>query len=328
MSQRWLIYALGGGMGHLTRAIALARVAEKHGHSVYILTNSPFANHIPWRCELGLRSTCRIIPATWGKDRVSEVVDQVLQKVNDFTAMIVDTFPRGLGGELASWLPKISIPKVLVHRDLNPRYVRQFQLRSFVAVYDHILLPGEPAAFEALPQSIQTAPWLIRDDNELLTREESRTRLKAGNTSAPVVAVLGCGKEQEIHRRAQLAVRIQHRLPHACVRFVSPLPLEPSGISTVCGWPLLEMLPGVDVMVGAGGYNTVQEARATKTPLLALPEKRLYDRQKHRLTQAEICDSDADLLRRLENLIAKRPQQTPIYTNGVHEAVQVLQQSW
>src|SRR5579872_3952416 len=41
---RWLIYALGGGFGHLTRACALAR--ETRDADVRILTNSPYVDWV------------------------------------------------------------------------------------------------------------------------------------------------------------------------------------------------------------------------------------------------------------------------------------------
>ena len=53
-SSRWLIYALGGGLGHLSRAIALARVAARAaGRTIRVLTNSPFAASVPIEREQG-----------------------------------------------------------------------------------------------------------------------------------------------------------------------------------------------------------------------------------------------------------------------------------
>jgi len=40
-SNTWLIYALGGGWGHLNRAIALGRIASRN-RPVKILTNTPY----------------------------------------------------------------------------------------------------------------------------------------------------------------------------------------------------------------------------------------------------------------------------------------------
>jgi hypothetical protein len=44
-SNTWLIYALGGGFGHLNRAIALGRIASRHRH-VKILINTPYFPYI------------------------------------------------------------------------------------------------------------------------------------------------------------------------------------------------------------------------------------------------------------------------------------------
>ena len=42
-NRRWLIYALGGGYGHFTRALSLARAAKQAGQTVEILYNSELA---------------------------------------------------------------------------------------------------------------------------------------------------------------------------------------------------------------------------------------------------------------------------------------------
>ena len=43
--QTWLIYALGGGWGHLNRSLALARVAAQH-HQIKLISNSPYLERI------------------------------------------------------------------------------------------------------------------------------------------------------------------------------------------------------------------------------------------------------------------------------------------
>ena len=60
-----------------------------------------------------------------------------------YECVIVDTFPRGLGGELAEILPQLSVPKVLIHRDINPDYVIAKNLPDFVADnFDLVIVPG------------------------------------------------------------------------------------------------------------------------------------------------------------------------------------------
>lgn len=50
-----------------------------------------------------------------------------------------------MGGELADILPQLQhIPGILIHRDINPRYITAKNLRSFVAEnFDAVIVPGE-----------------------------------------------------------------------------------------------------------------------------------------------------------------------------------------
>nr|AAK64436.1 unknown [Myxococcus xanthus DZF1] len=65
MAGRWLVYALGGGMGHLTRASALARAASRRGHAVVLLTNSPSRAGSHWRTCWALVSRCSGSTPRW-----------------------------------------------------------------------------------------------------------------------------------------------------------------------------------------------------------------------------------------------------------------------
>ena len=55
--ERWLFYALGGGMGHVARTAALARAlcrrrSARRPIELTLLTNSPYARHISLATEL------------------------------------------------------------------------------------------------------------------------------------------------------------------------------------------------------------------------------------------------------------------------------------
>ena len=137
--RRWLLYALGGGLGHLTRAVALSRAAlrgsgqdEQKTHTeIVLLTNSPFAETLPVSNELGRGHRVLKLRSTLSRDETAAQVIELLQ-TERFDTFIVDTFPRGLGGELAPILPELACRKLLVHRDLNPRYCDQYKLQEFV----------------------------------------------------------------------------------------------------------------------------------------------------------------------------------------------------
>ena len=179
----WLIYALGGGWGHLTRAIALARAAATDTR-VRIVSNSPYAR-IAAASLPGLEITILDADAPAEQTRAA-VLAQIAEARP--TCLIVDTFPRGIGGELAGPLGKLDARKVLVHRDLNPRYVESAHLREFVASqYDLVVVPGagEGSEFGDLPAAVVTDPWLVRTPGELPDRTQARLTYRSEVISAP-----------------------------------------------------------------------------------------------------------------------------------------------
>jgi len=224
----------------------------------------------------------------------------------------VDTFPRGLGGELVGELVGLSCLRGWVHRDLAPEYVKARDLRGFARRYDLVLVPGEDAPLDDLPQARRTAPWLVRDAHELLDRSAARARLGVEDR-APLAVVVGSGTPDEVAQLRLLAGELDDALgDRGVARFLSD------------EWPLLELLAGVDLLVGVGGYNTVHEARGTGTPLLALARPRRYDRQARRLTSDELCPGVDVLVQRAVETLGPRG---PIleYTNGVHAALDALE---
>ncbi|GHG78426.1 hypothetical protein [Comamonas sp. JC664] len=337
MVGRWLIYALGGGMGHLTRASALARAASQRGHGVVLLINTPFAPGLPLEDVLGSRvEVLRLSPAL-GREGVGQVVARCLKDLRP-DLFVVDTFPRGLGGELVPLLPKMRARKVLVHRDVNPAYVKKFGLARAVDAFDLLLVPGEDAPFASHPRAVRTAPWLLLRAGELLSREAARARLNVRPGDArPLVAVMGCGTSEEVAEAGDIAARLEAALgSRARVRWLMPpgadadsagLP-EASLASRAVVWPALAVLPGVDVLVGAGGYNTVQEARATGTPFVALARPRLYDRQAVRLRPEELAGSVEALVARAAQLASGRPVRGPcLYLSGTEDAVTLIERT-
>lgn len=143
------------------------------------------------------------------------------------------------------------------------------------------------------------------------------------SSSAAVVALRS--------RPPALAARLDDHLDGAVlVRLAS---VEgPGGIGRNPGpiiWPLLEVMAGIDVLVGSGGYNTVHEARTTATPLVALARPRKYDRQDLRLSRDESASDEADVLHRVAEHLARRSVDArviPTYENGVHAAVALIEQ--
>ena len=320
-SQRWKVYALGGGLGHLNRALSVSRAATSRGHRVDILVNSRLAPSIPWNEEIGPDSKLSMVSPSASPSETSQAVSKWLQN-GRFDRLVVDTFPRGLAGELPAYLNSIDIPKVLVHRKLNHEYVIKCDLASAVRRFDLILVPGEKAPFASEKNARVTQPWLIRDSAELLTPCRSRIELgvEAGD-HRPILVVCTTGQEREKRFFMDLAASLEALLPQWIVR-TACIGSKSRGFST---WPLIRLLPGVSGLVGGGGYNLVNEARATNTPLLAFALPRRYDRQANRLCRNERVRHLDEVVERI--VVRDKVLCMPSYSNGVHDAVDLIERA-
>ncbi|MBU7582260.1 MAG: UDP-N-acetylglucosamine--LPS N-acetylglucosamine transferase [Nostoc sp. TH1S01] len=326
MTNTWLIYALGGGWGHLNRALALGRIAAKD-REVRIITNSPYAlkiNHegciVNWISEqAGFSATCQ------------QVQEMILN--TQYDRLIIDTFPRGLGGELADILPQLQpIPRILIHRDISPEYVTAKNLRSFVAQNcDKVIVPGEgqDLPLADLPNVQHTAPWLIRNAEELPDRMSVRSHILKVNPDIKTILVCAAGNASELSFFTQITLRLQQNFPQYAVRILAancPADIpEPLWISH---HPGIECLVAADVVVGGAGYNTVYECAAVGVPLVAFAFKRLYDRQAKRANKVyrvqniqQAITTVSTLLDRIE--LAKNLS-VPSYINGAVQALHYI----
>jgi hypothetical protein len=293
----WFIYALGGGWGHLTRAAALARVAPC---PVRILTNSPYASLV----AMNAAEIVAIDPNAEFDDAVRAVLREIEQARP--SVLIVDTFARGLGGELINHLG--TGKRVLVQRDVAPKYAAQ--VREFASSYDLILSPGEGTGF---PGAIMTAPWLIRSRVNAMTRE--------------AVLVVAGGNADESAWYGEVAARLRRRRPGLTIQCVAPqLPAGCPPECWVCYWPAMDLIASARVVIGGAGYNTVHECAALNVPLVARPWPRKYDRQWLRARRAAACvKSVSEAVRAAMDLLDREPPPPSCqFKNGALEAAALI----
>ncbi|MDY6782321.1 MAG: UDP-N-acetylglucosamine--LPS N-acetylglucosamine transferase [Cyanobacteriota bacterium] len=331
-----MIYALGGGWGHLTRALSLAKIVGAKAlntKGVQVLTNSPYLAYfppslLPKNCTI--QGISPFANAEETRDRVREIL-----LATAHNCLIVDTFPRGLGGELAALFPSLPRQKrVLIHRDLNPNYVEAKNLSQFVAQwFDLILIPGEgcdlPLAH--LPQVQHTPPWLIRNAEELPDWETVCSILCWDREiESRRVLVLASGRAEERFIYGKLVQVLARSYPTIEVRcLAAEKPPECPQELWISYFPALDCLQGADVVAGGGGYNTVWECQAAGVPLVAFPFERLYDRQAARLRKARAISvgSVGEAVAAISCLLnAPRLHRfSPGFVNGATEAVEKIE---
>ena len=327
---RILIYALGGGMGHLARSLALGRAAICRGHAVRILSNSPFADNVRMQIALDWSVDLLEIEALGAEVNPRTAGDYVDQALEGFApdVLVVDSFPRGLGGELADRIPGLQLPKVYASRMLSDDYRKARNVDRFAHHYDCVIFPGESGI--VCKQAIETAPWLICDSSHMLDREQAREALGPRKPGDFQLIVQGSGRQAECDEMSRMALELDRvvgdgvSVRFACLRTVTP----PVGHMQMRIWPFMPLLYGVDLLIGAGGYNTVHEAHATRTPLLAMARRRMYDTQHGRLRAEEVAASSFDGLRRqIEKVIhgVSSVQRPAHFVNGTQAAADAIE---
>jgi hypothetical protein len=293
-----LIYALGGGWGHITRAAALARAIGPKAR-VRIFANSPYLSIVQAAMpELGIEAV----------STREEAAARIAGENPD--VLVVDTFPRGLGGELAQLLPSLRALRVLVHRDLKPEYVSWAGLCTFVAAcYDCVLCPGERSSLADLTQALFTAPWLVRPPVEV----------------KPGVDVIVCagGNAEERPWYGEVAALLARDVGVRCLAPELPPGCPPE--LWIRYWPSIDWIASAGVVVGGAGYNTVNECLALAVPLIARPWPRKYDRQRLRAEQrrnAVVVETADEAARAALDALARPRIQRPVFKNGANEAAE------
>jgi hypothetical protein len=315
-----LIYALGGGFGHLTRACALARAAPPDAR-IRILTNSPYT---AWVARAAPELEIAV------HHGLSEILCEMA--ATQASCLIVDTFPRGLAGELVNAVHTFAGLRVFVQRDLNPHYIAKYDLNAFVAnSYDLVLVPGDttPDSLGPFAQTVITAPWLIRSAGELMPRDRARKLLRLQDEKGCIV-VCAAGNSRELAWYGAVVSQLLEDAPECDVRCVAPV--RPDACPPECWvsyWPAMDLYSAVDVVIGGAGYNTIYECVACGIPLVAKPWQRKYDRQYLRAARAErIVDTPNQAVAAAVELLAQsQPTERGFhFENGASDAIARIRQ--
>lgn len=301
---RILHYAFGGGYGHMVRSLALLRPMTAVAKvDIRLLINSPFAKSLAEQIE-----PVRRIQICRGPDdspkAAADFVSQVWAEF-DPQCVIVDTFPRGLGGELVSLFERCpDVPRVLISRTLPRKYVDEYDLCRFVQQnYRLVIAPGEVSPFESLG-AVQTAPFFFCSSGTV--------RPEPGQDK---VLFVGTGTHSECEELRQLSLEVARHVPECSVEFIGPDDKT---------FPLFDELAAARGVVAAAGYNLANEVKALSVPALLFARQRKYDDQSLRAnSDFPTVQQAVDFVRHVGNLPARS---VPDYENGaVRASWEILQ---
>ena len=331
----WVIYAAGSGWGHLTRAVSLARVAAEK-RSIQIISSSPAADSIvhskAWE-EFKQNKAISIHAEHRNNDSFASMVQEILG-AHSYSCLIVDTFPRGILGEMEQFFgsKEINFKRVFVHRDISPDYVSKYALRDYVLKnYELVINPGEAERPVLNDLAKSTSAWLIRDENEMHYINGIKSGARQNNETPRVVVAMSGKEEQEIF--SKIAKSIQREFPEIDLCCLAPAELSDKDLekTRLDYWPGMDVLSSADLVIGAAGYNTINECAALNVPLIACPLKRKYDRQLERsLASTAITASSLEqVMHHTRAVLEKRTAcvrgKDHRFENGAKQAVELIE---
>jgi hypothetical protein len=319
-------YALGGGMGHLVRAHAIARAFSRIDSRPFVtLTNARFAlPEVPIRLQLEGRPQAV---------QLAELLRELLNALQP-SMLVVDAFPAGILGELEPVLTEAVRPKLTLLRRLQPAWIDKWELpRLLSTAYDAVALIEPGARFAGYPdhlRTVETPPVLARNADELLASTAARAKL-SHTGEAPLVAAAITGDALGDYGILRAA---ESHLEAAFGREATLLlaaPMQPVGhqARTVFPVPLMEVLTGVDLVIGACGYNLAHETAALAMPAIFMPQRRTYDDQLGRAHGRLIARSGEELealLRFTLSLAGLRAsvRPAPDFANGAGDVARMI----
>jgi UDP:flavonoid glycosyltransferase YjiC (YdhE family) len=220
---RLLFYAVNGlGLGHVVRLLAIARKVRRRAPDAEILfLTSSEADSIVYREGFAaLKVPSKNIREESGlrkKTFLKLVQSVVWSAVNSFDpdTLVVDTFPVGNLQELAPLLTW-ELRKIFVFREQREEMARRPILQNALRLYDRVIVPHDETSEVPLPEGMsatKVGPILIRDEDELFSREEARRRLGLASDATVVYASFGGGGDPEVDRCLRLVLQAVRERP-------------------------------------------------------------------------------------------------------------------
>jgi len=290
----------GIGMGHLTRASAIASELKSFANPIIISMASGVVEvpkiagvrfeYVPGRDR---RWMGRFEWDKYLRDRIAALIDETSAKIVSFDGVV--PYPGIIG--VKNIRPDISL--VWVRRGFWQKTPQRYLLNLQSKMMDLIITPGDYS------QSYDKGPTTNRNDSTLvkpisiynlrnsLSKPEARKILGIDPDRPAVLVQLGIG---EADANAKLTAALTGLLSWPNLQVIltkDPIDsqgknLAPAGldIKVIRYFPLANVLNAFDAAICAAGYNSVHEELAASIPTLFIPNTRGTDNQASRAAWA------------------------------------------
>lgn len=291
----------GGGLGHLTRSLALARRVRRLDRRIpiYFLSSSQALGvvsregmipyHMPPRCAFG----SQISDTDWNDMLLEQL--RLIVRTHRPAGLVYDGVAPYVG--LAQAIVELGFSHTAMIMRLRHKHDRINRVVDRLRLFDSLILPGEagvqvPEVVAELNHNVFD-PIIFLDREELLSRDEARRRWNIAADQKAVYVQLGAGNINDISSWVERALSCL--LAHRAVQVVlaeSPIAGRnhpvPEGVHILGHYPNSLYFNGFDLAITAAGYNTYHELMHFGVPAILVPnEETMTDDQVGRAHAAQ-----------------------------------------
>lgn len=198
--------------------------------------------------------------------------------------IVVDTFPSGPHGELASLIATTGAKLALVRRNVPREQEAAEPIRAGLDRYHRVIVAEDSprARGERGPLVAAVGPITSVEPSELLDRDAARAQLGFAGDARVVLVLAGGGGDGEAVRHAQvLAERIPKMDPSIRAVFGAGPLVDPSSRLSAATFR------GFDGVIAPAGYNTAMELTMARVPAVYYARPRPFDDQLGRARSLE-----------------------------------------
>lgn len=274
-----LYYAMGGGLGHLTRAVAFLHTLSLGAESAIVTSSS-------WADDPRLIGALRTIhpPASLEDDRAG-LADWMRSTIETERPerLVVDSFPAGLLGELSGLTTYGRYEIWHVARLLNwPRYARRIE-SSGLPEYDVVW------ETEALHADHETALRAGTRDLRHLQLSDPPPSIGIPRIEGDHWLVVHSGPPEEVEDLLRYAIDMRER-EDSTIRIVLVSPVRPPvsapSLSMIDVYPAWPMFQRADRIISGAGFNVMRQAEPYRKKHRFVPFPRALDDQYTRAASA------------------------------------------